>query len=87
MSGEAQEQIVLIDKTIKVPKETAEAIDLIAVIAQKLKNGAKYSEFTDTLDEAIAALEGSSSIPAEAKSEHKDAIAAYLVSKVGGVFF
>jgi len=85
--SEASAPIVLLDKTIKVPKETAEAIDLIAVIAQKLKDGASYTEYTDTLGSAMTALQGSASIPNEAKSEHKEAIAAYLVQKVGGVFF
>lgn len=77
----------LVKAELSIPKETKEAIDLLGVVAEKIKSGAKYTEYADILDEAFVALDGSGKIPEELKSEHKDDISAYLVKRVGGVFF
>lgn len=76
----------LIQHSIEVPKETKEAIDLVAALIGHFKEGKSLAELTGLLDEFMTAVNGAADIDDEVKSEHKEAILAYLVHQVGGIF-
>jgi hypothetical protein len=71
-----------IDVSLKVPKESKELIDLLEGVVEKVKAGAEVNDYLTLIGELTAALDGVDKIPAEAKSEGRDEIVAYLIHKL-----
>jgi len=68
--------------TMNVPKESKEVIDLLAGIVEKVKAGAEVNDYLSLIGELTSALDGVDKIPAEAKSDGRDEMVAYLLHKI-----
>lgn len=78
--------VQLVQHQVGVPKETKDAIDFIADIVDHFKQGKSAAELTALIPGLVAAVTGAQDIDDEFKSEHKEAILAYLVHRLGGLF-
>ena len=72
----------MLDVMLKVPKESKEVIDLLAGVAVKIKEGADVQDYLSLIGELSSALDGIDKVPAEAKSEGRTEIVAYMVHKM-----
>jgi hypothetical protein len=71
-----------VDVTLKVPKESKEVIDLLKGVVEKVKAGAEVNDYLTLIGDLSSALDGVDQIPAEAKSEGRDEIIAYLINQL-----
>jgi phosphopantothenate synthetase len=71
-----------VDYVMKVPKEGKDVVDLIDAILANVFAKTPISEWTNVIDELMAAVDGIQSVTEEMKSEGRDELAAYLVHKV-----
>jgi hypothetical protein len=75
-----------VDVTLKVPKESKEVIDLLKGVVEKVKAGAEVNDYLTLIGDLSSALDGVDQIPAEAKSEGRDEIIAYLINQLMPIF-
>lgn len=65
--------------TFEVPKESAEIVDLLGAIIDKIKSKAPLAEYAALLGPLMTAIEGVGDLSEEIKSSQRDELAGYLV--------
>ena len=76
--------VPMVKYEMQVPKDAKEVIDLIDKILQNIVNKTPMNEWTNIMNELIAAVEGMQHVVGGFESDGRDELAGYLVHKVFG---
>lgn len=74
----------LVNYEMKVPKELKEVVDLLDGVLGHVMAKKGLAEYSELLDELMAAVDGVAGVADEVKSEYRDEAAGYLVHKLLG---